>query len=204
MALLDSVKGLVTKFLNLILSPINTLLGYIGVHIDAGEAIDKIVSTLKGVFGDVVKLFKNIVTTFTKITTVVSDVENLFDTVKGEVFAWKNFKEDIRIKSRVINLEKAIEKTRALIQGIPDSWRAVLDIISQIKKAVAKDIAAEEGAALLAVETAGLSEVATAVAIIYQIASFVTDTISDLQTIVDELKRLRLEVEKLDTVFAAR
>jgi hypothetical protein len=77
----------------------------------------------------------------------------------------------------------------------------VLDIFSQVRKAVQKDIAAEEGAALLAVETAGLSEVAVGIGILYQVLSFVADIIQDLQTIVDELKRLRLEIEKLDTVF---
>jgi hypothetical protein len=156
---------------------------------------------LEKIGADAVKLFKNIKQTFLHLTGVISAGQTLFDTVIGEIDAWKHFKEDIRLKSRVINLESAIRKTRDLIEGIPASWRAVLDIFSQVRKAVQKDIAAEEGAALLAVETAGLSEVAVGIGILYQVLSFVADIIQDLQTIVDELKRLRLEVEKLDTIF---
>jgi hypothetical protein len=156
---------------------------------------------LEKIASDAVKLFKNVKQTFLHLTGVISAGQTLFDTVKGEIDAWRHFKEDIRIKSRVINLESAIRKTRELIVGIPASWRAVLDIFSQIRKAVQKDIVAEEGAALLAIETAGLSEVAVGIGILYQVLSFVADVIQDLQTIVDELKRLRLEVEKLDTVF---
>jgi hypothetical protein len=156
---------------------------------------------LEKIGSDAVKLFKNIKQTFLHLTGVISAGQTLFDTVIGEIDAWKHFKEDIRLKSRVINLESAIRKTRDLIEGIPASWRAVLDIFSQVRKAVQKDIAAEEGAALLAVETAGLSEVAVGIGILYQVLSFVADIIQDLQTIVDELKRLRLEIEKLDTVF---
>jgi hypothetical protein len=156
---------------------------------------------LEKIASDAVKLFKNVKQTFLHLTGVISAGNTLIDTVKGEIDAWRHFKEDIRIKSRVINLESAIRKTRELIAGIPASWRAAIDIIGQIRKAVQKDIAAEEGAALLAVETAGLSEVAVGIGILYQVLSFVADVIQDLQTIVDELQRLRLEVEKLDTVF---
>lgn len=178
-------------------SAVSDFLSFLGQQL----TLENLASVLKGALKDAVSLFKNILTTFKKATTLVSDASRLFDSVKGEIDGWKNFKQDIRLKSRVINLEKALKKTRDLIEGIPASWRAVLDLFSQIKKAVAKDVAAEEGAALLAVETAGLSEVATAVAILYQVLSFATDTVSDLQTIIDELKRLRLEVEKLDTIF---
>jgi len=177
-----------------------------GFFSKAGTLFHKVTDTfsfenLEKIAGDAVKLFKNVKQTFTKLTGVIGAGQNLVDTVKSEIDAWKHFKEDIRIKSRVINLESAIRKTRELILGIPASWRAVLDLISQIRKAIQKDVVAEEGAALLAIETAGLSEVAVGIFIIYQVLSFFADVIQDLQTIVDELQRLRLEIEKLDTVF---
>jgi conjugal transfer/entry exclusion protein len=150
---------------------------------------------------DIVNLVKNVITTFTKATSVWGDVQKLIDSFKGEVDGWKHFKEDIRLKSRVIQLEEAFQKTRALVEGIPASWHAVLDLFSQIKSAFARDVAEEEGAALLAVETAGLAEVAVAINILYQVLNFVETVVSDLQTIIDEAKGLRLEVEKLDTVF---
>jgi conjugal transfer/entry exclusion protein len=167
----------------------------------ASGIFSNIGSFFKHAAGDVVNLVKNIITTFTKIKDLFKQVQTLIQSGKDEVDGWKHFKEDIRLKSRVVNLEMAFKKTRDLVEGIPASWHAVLDLFSQIKSALAKDVAEEEGAALLAVETAGLSEVAVAIAIIYQVASFVESVVSDLQTILDEAKRLRLEVEKLDSVF---
>jgi conjugal transfer/entry exclusion protein len=167
----------------------------------ASGIFSKIGSFFKTAGKDLVSLVKNIITTFTKLKDLWSEVTNLIQSAKDEIDGWKHFKEDIRLKSRVVNLETAFQKTRDLVEGIPASWHAVLDLFSQIKSALAKDVAEEEGAALLAVETAGLSEVAVAIAIIYQVLSFVESVVSDLQTILDEAKRLRLEVEKLDTVF---
>jgi hypothetical protein len=162
------------------------------------------IQNLKTILGDLGKVAQNIITVFTKAKDIFKNVLHLFDTVKGEINGWQNFKQDIRLKSRVINLESAIQKTRDLIQGIPQSWHAVLDVISEIKSAFAKDVAGEEVAALLAVETAGLSEVVEVLTIIYQVLSFVEGIITDLQTIVDEMMRLRLEVEKLDTIFLSQ
>jgi hypothetical protein len=161
------------------------------------EGIKKIIADLGTVFQDI----KN---TFNHLTGVFGAGKNLFDTVVSEIDAWKNFKQDIRLRSRVINLERAITKTKELIAGIPASFRAAVDIVKQIGKAIEKDVAAEEGAAVLAVETAGLSEIVVAIGILYQVLSFVADIISDLQTIVDELKRLREEIEKLDTIFLSQ
>jgi len=167
----------------------------------ASGIFSKIGSFFKTAGKDLVNLVKNIITVFTKVKDLFSEVNNLVTSVKGEIDGWKNFKEDIRLKSRVVNLETAFRKTRDLVEGIPKSYHAVLDLFSQIKTALARDVAEEEGAALLAVETAGLSEVAVALQIIYQVLSFVESVVSDLQTILDEAKGLRLEVEKLDTVF---
>jgi len=167
----------------------------------AAGFFSKVGSFFKTAGKDVVNLVKNIITVFTKVKDLFSQVTTLVQSGKDEIDGWKHFKEDIRLKSRVVNLETAFQKTRDLVEGIPASWHAVLDLFSQIKSALAKDVAEEEGAALLAVETAGLSEVAVAIAIIYQVLSFVESVVSDLQTILDEAKRLRLEVEKLDTVF---
>ena len=150
---------------------------------------------------DLVKLFGKVKNLINHFVGVFGAGQHLFDSVRGEIDAWKNFKEDIRLRQRVVNLERAIQKTRELILGIPASWRAAVDLVSQAKKAISKDIVAEEVAAAAAIETAGLSEIAVGIGIIYQVISFVADVIQDLQTIVDELQRLRLEIERLDTIF---
>jgi hypothetical protein len=150
---------------------------------------------------DLVKLFEKVKNLYNHFVGVFDAANHLFDSVRGEIDAWKNFKEDIRIRQRVVQIERAIVKTRELILGIPASWRAALDLIAQARKAIQKDIIAEEVAAATAIETAGLSEIAVAIGIVYQVVSFVADVVQDLQTIIDELKRLRLEIERLDTIF---
>ncbi len=150
---------------------------------------------------DLVKLFEKVKNLYNHFVGVFDAANHLFDSVRGEIDAWKNFKEDIRIRQRVVQIERAILKTRELILGIPASWRAALDLIAQARKAIQKDIIAEEVAAATAIETAGLSEIAVAIGIVYQVVSFVADVVQDLQTIIDELKRLRLEIERLDTIF---
>lgn len=155
-------------------------------------------------YDDLVKLFGKVRGLYLHLTGVIGAGQHLWDSIVGEVDGWKNFKEDIRLKSRVVNLEIAIRKTRELIAGIPASYHAAIDLISQIKKSIQKDVVAEEAAGALAIETAGLSEVAVAIGIVYQVVSFFADVIEDLQTIVDELRRLRLEIEKLDTIFLAQ
>lgn len=181
------------------MSVLSSVKGFFG---KIGDVVS--VKNIQAILGDLGKLFTNVKTTFSHLTGVIGAGQHLFDSIVGEIDGFKNFREDIRIKSRVINLESAIAKTRDLILGIPASWRAILDIFSQVRKAVAKDVAAEEGAALLAIETAGLSEIAVAIGIFYQIISFVADIISDVQTIVDEIRALRLEIEKLDTIFLSQ
>jgi hypothetical protein len=156
---------------------------------------------IKKIVADVITVVQNFTKVFTKISGVVESVLHLIQSVKDEIEGFKNFRQDLRFKSRVVNLESAITKTRDLILGIPATWRAVLDLFSQIRSAIAKDVAAEEGAAILAVETAGLSEVVVGLTVVYQIASFVESVISDLQTIVDEISRFRKEIEKLDSIF---
>src|SRR5215831_19027640 len=112
---------------------------------------------------DLVKLFDKVKNLYNHFVGVFQAGQHLFDTVKGEVDAWKNFKEDIRIRQRVVQIERAIQKTRDLILGIPASWRAAIDLIAQARKAITKDIVAEEVAAATAIETAGLSEIAVAI-----------------------------------------
>ena len=153
---------------------------------------------------------------FSSLFTIIDRLTNLVKTVQSEVIAWKNFKQDIRFKSRVINLEKAVTKTKALITGAVDAWHAILNLTNELKASQqTKPIAEIEAEALSAEEGAGLAALAKVLPRLAKIGTklieFVTfaiailetfsSTIDDVQTIVDELQRIRLEIEKLDTIF---
>ena len=172
--------------------------------------------------GPVGKVISLSVESFKRLGTVVKRMTELLDEAVDEFKEWKNFKQDARIKSRVINLEVAIKKTTALIQGIPDSWHAILDLVSTFKenlgqvdsKAEAEEILAETeegtGEALTKILqrlpklAKGLTRLAAILGLVLQALDSLSKTIDDLKTILDELRRLRLEIEKLDTIFLSQ
>ena len=170
-----------------------------------------------GPFG---KLFDSLKKTFDHVIHVMAAADKLAASIREEIDGWKNFKEDIRFKQRVIELESAIRKTRDLIEGIPEAWHSILDIIKQIKaqigggenpvedaEAIAEDL--ESGGVKKLLQqfpklARGLEKLLGVLAIIIQALEAIANAIADVQTIVDELKRIRLEIEKLDTIFLSQ
>lgn len=175
---------------------------------------------LFGSLGQLVNSFKNGVTNTLHFW---DHALHLKDSVLEEIDAWKNFKQDVRFKQRVISLESAIDKTRDLIQGIPDAWHSIIDIVKQVKEKISESSPEAATTELendfkAATESGGLKNlvekfprIARAfekfvgiAAVIFQAAESADNVIMDLQTIVDELRRIRLEIEKLDTIFLSQ
>jgi hypothetical protein len=121
---------------------------------------------------------------------------------ESELAAFKNFREDFRLKSRVVNLERAITKTRELVQGLFDSWRAVLDIIKNITTKLEIGGVAEIAEAATGI---GLPvALVNAIVLIVEVLDTIRNVIDDLQTIIDEITRIRLAIEKADTIFLSQ
>jgi len=188
-----------------------------------GFDLSGIFDVIKRFLGPVGKLIDGIKTSITHLTSIVQNSTKLLDGVIAEAKAWRNFKSDIRIKSRVIQLESAIEKTRTLIEGIPAAWRSIQDIFKNFKTqfdaggdpiadadAAAEDLAsAEEGGITALLKrfpklAKGFEKVLGVLALVIQALEAISSTIDDLQQILDEITALRLEVEKLDTVFLSQ
>jgi len=186
-----------------------------------GFDLSGIVDTFRSFLGPLAKLFDSLKQGYTHLTNIFSSAEKLRDTVLSEIEAWKNFKQDLRFKQRVVNLETAYQKTRDLIEGIPASWNAIKDIVSEFKKqlsggetnpvedaeAAAEDL--EAGGIKQFLQrfpklAKGFEKVLGVLALVVQALEAISNTIDDLQTIVDELKRIRLEIEKLDTIFLSQ
>lgn len=180
-------------------------------------------SAVQNFLGSFGQFFNSIKTGVAGVLHIWTNATNLKDSVLEEIDAWKNFKEDVRFKQRVINLETAIEKTRDLIQGIPEAWHSILDIIRQVKDSIAQSSpeqatsdleeefqsAAESGGLKGLLErfprlARGLERAVGVIGVVFTAAEQVNNVISDLQSIVDELRRVRLEIEKLDTIFLSQ
>lgn len=123
----------------------------------------------------------------------------LVDSFQSEIQEWKNFKEDIRLKSRVVNLERAITKTRELVQGLFDAWRSVLDIIKNITTKLEVGGVAEIAEAATGI---GLPvALVNAIVLIVEVLDTIRNVIDDLQSIIDEITRIREAIEHADTIF---
>lgn len=155
------------------------------------------------------------------LLNVGSATQHLFDSITSEVQAWRTFKENPRWRSRVINAPIAFEKTQELIQGIPDSWRAIVDLFRELRgkvdavgepEAEAREFAADlesgEGVSGLLRRlprlARGLERLFGFLAIAVDALETIANAIGDLQTIVDEASRIRREIEELDTIFLSQ
>jgi methyl-accepting chemotaxis protein len=177
----------------------------------------QLVKGFLGPFGLLIDKAKDFVT---RLINIVSDANKLIESVTDEVDGWRNFKQDIRIAQRVIQIERAITKTRELIEGIPAAWKSILDAIKQIRTKLTSSSTAFEDASSAAedLEAGGikdflskfprlaraLTRVLGILTIAIEALESISRVIGDLQTVVDELKRLRLEVERLDTIFLSQ
>ena len=179
-----------------------------------------ILSSIRTFVGPIGQLFDKIKEGASHVANLRISIDKLRQSILDEIAGWKSFKQDIRVKQRVVNLETAFTKTKDLIEGIPASWNAIKDIFAQIREKFSEttgtsDAAAEATAAAEDIEQGGvktlltkfpklakaLERIVIVVGLIADALKFVSDIVDDVQTIVDEIKRLRLEVEKLDTIF---
>lgn len=176
--------------------------------------------------GPVGKVIDLGVSAIKRLGTIVQRQTKLMDDAVKEFQAWRNFKEDIRLKSRVVNLESAITKTRALIEGIPAAWHAIVDIVKDFRRKldpvgaetaenieIAGDLGkVEEGTGEILTKLLnkfpkllkGLERAAIILGLILDALESLSKLIDDLQVILDEITRLRLEIEKLDSIFLSQ
>jgi hypothetical protein len=188
-----------------------------------GFDLSGITDAISGFFGALGKLVNPITQSVTHVTNIFSAAEKLKQSVVDEIDGWKNFKQDIRLRQRVINLESAIQKTKELIEGIPAAWNSIKDIVKQAKdsfaqaspEAASNELTAEfsEGLSESGIRgllskfprlLKGLEKALGVLAVIATALEQIANVIDDLQTILDELKRIRLEIEKLDTIFLSQ
>jgi len=186
----------------------------------AGRILGPIFDKIKALLGPFGQLLDKLKETYDKLIHVFDAGQKLTDSVIAEIDGWKNFKSDLRFSQRVIQIERAVQKTKDLIEGIPESWRAIVDIFKTIKSQLTSESnpiedaeAATEDIESSGVKTLlekfprlakGLEKVLGALALVLTALEAIADTIHDLQTIVDELKAIRLEIEKLDTIFLSQ
>jgi hypothetical protein len=156
------------------------------------------------------------------VGTLFSRIQHLIDSVKSEIEAFSHWKEDIRFKSRVINVPAAASKIGELIQGLRESWKAILDLVHEFEATLKGGIDPEQEATQLAEDIGELDNVGESLLkrfpklakglekLLGIVTAFVdaiiqwSDAVDKLQTIVDEVTRIREAIESGEQLFLSQ
>jgi len=189
------------------------------VALGISAIIDGLIARFKTFLGPFGKLYDKISAGISDIVHLFGRTKALVDEVRTEVDAWRNFNANPKFKNRVTNIRKAVEATKNLVVGIPAAWQALVDVVSQFKEKLTEtNPTAEAEEAISDLESAGEGGITKlfpklarsgerilgVVTLIVDAVGGISAVISDLQTIVDELKMVRTEIEDLDTLFLSQ
>lgn len=181
------------------------------------DIFNPILAALKRALGPFGKLFDLLGKFWENLKTVGTRSQKLISSIIDEITAWKNFKENISFRTRVINVKAAIDKSEEFIQQLSAAWNAIKDLISQIKQKfqTAGDPVGDAKAAVDDIESGGfkgilekfprlakgLEKLLGWVALLADTLETISSSIDDLQTIIDTISAIREEVETGSTIF---
>ena len=168
-----------------------------------------------GLIGGIAGIFHAIFQFFRDYFNVIDIVENRVQTIitKGEALvlnarkefqAFNDFKFDPRWNQRVILVPKAIQKTRDFLVG---DGSAAVDLIKHFERLI-NDLKGLWKTRTVGVGGGGLTGVEKGTGIVMDTVrtvdhtfTFVEQFVDNLQSVVDDVRAIRTEIEKLDTIF---
>jgi hypothetical protein len=165
-------------------------------------------------FGKAIAFIGNL---WDKITSIASRTRTLIDTVVDEVNEWKNFKENISFRTKLVSLPAAITHLEDFISEVRAAWAAVIELVKQLRSKFETTGNPTEDAedAIADIENSsfrgilekfpkllkGLEKVLGFAAILLDAAESISVAIDDLQTIVNALRDLRIDIESGGPLF---
>jgi len=131
-------------------------------------------------------------------TGVFQAAVDLFNSGESEFKAWKSFKADIKFRQRVIQVERALQKAKELLDSIVGAWKQILSLVKSggIKLETS-------GAAEIAEAATGIGlpiAVVNAIVLIVEVLDTVRNVIDTAQDIVNTVKGIR-ELLEGDLIF---
>lgn len=189
-----------------------------GLFDSFGSLLTPLLNRLKQALGPFGKLFDLLGSFWTKARTSWEKGLLLERNIVAEVNAWKQFAVDIPLRTGVINIPKAVEQTRELLDQIKAAYFAIVDIAKEIRKQLtgaaespteeaaeaAKDIEASGIKGLLERLprlAKGLEKILGFLAILIGVTESIEALIDDLTEILDAVRAIREEIESGSTVF---
>jgi|SRR5215813_5087861 len=102
-----------------------------------GDALDRllapIIDKVKSAFAPFGRAFNLVGQFWDKLTTIGSRTREIFDLVESEISEWRNFKENVAFRTKLISLPAAIDHAQDFIEQVREAWAAVLDIVKSVK-----------------------------------------------------------------------
>jgi len=123
---------------------------------------------------------------------------DLFNSAQSEFEAWKHFKDDVRFRQRVIQVERALDKAQEFFTAIITAWK---EILSLIKSAGVK--LETGGAAEVAEAATGIGlpiAIVNAIVIVVEVLDTIRNLIDTAQNVVTVITDLR-ELLEGDLIF---
>jgi phage-related minor tail protein len=183
-----------------------------------GDLFNPILAAIKRALGPFGKLFDLLGKFWDRLKKLPGRIDELVRLIRTEITEWRNFKEDIAFRTGVINIPKAVEKTRQLIEEVVNARDAVIDLFNQIKEKLQTtggNPAQEAEDAIKDIESSGLRDILSKfprllkgaekilgfIAVITDALETILDALDDLIKIVKAIRDLREEIEHGATIF---
>jgi prophage DNA circulation protein len=179
--------------------------------------LEPIISRLKQAFAPFGKLIEFVTRFKDAIFTLGSRTRHLIDTIISEVNEWRNFRENIAFRTKVVSLPAAVDHVQEFWQMITAAWSAILDLVEQIKGKfqTTGNPTQEAEEAIADIEKSGFKtilekfpklfkgfeKVLGFVAIVLDVVETLSASVDDLTTIVEALKAIREDVESGGPLF---
>jgi len=179
--------------------------------------LQPIFDKIKEVFAPFGKLIEFVTHFWTSITSLGGKVQNLINLVVSEINEWRDFKENISFRTRVVNVKSAIDHIQEFYQQLIGAWNAIVDLVKELKgkfqttgdpaqeaREAVEDIEKSEFRSILQKFPRllkGLEKVLGFVAIVLDALESIITAVDDLTKIAEALKGIREAVESGGPLF---
>jgi|SRR5215475_14097565 len=175
---------------------------------------------VRTVFAPFNKAFNFVGKFWTSLTTIGSRTRTLIDTIISEVSEWKNFKENIAFRTRLISLPHAIDHIQDIVDELRTAWASVQDLVKQIKSKfeTTGNPTEEAEEAMQDIESSGfkglfekfpklfkgLEKVLGFLALLLDALETISAIVDDLTAIVNVARDLRMDIETGEGFFLSQ
>ena len=184
------------------------------------RALEPILAKIKSALGPFGKAFDLVGKFWTNLKTIGQRTRTLINTILSEIDAWRNFKENIAFRTRVISVGAAINHIQDFIDEVRAAWQSVIDIVAEIRSKLepAGNPTEEAEQAIEDIEQSGIRDILAKfpkllkgaekilgfLAILIDAFESVSNVIDDLNRILTAAKDLRELVESGGPIFLSQ